>query len=98
MPDESQLSVIERVQRWWNARRAHHYRETFLGPDGTPHVHARKVLADLNRFCRVNSSTFDADPRTHALLEGRREVALRILAFLNVDSADIAPYVEVQNE
>ena len=98
MPDDDSLSIAERVQRMLNSRRAHHYRETFLGPDGTPHVHARKVLADLNRFCRVNASAFDADPRIHALIEGRREVALRILTLLNIDSATIAQFVEVQDE
>lgn len=36
------------------------------------------VMADLARFCRAGASTFHADPRTHALLEGRREVWLRI--------------------
>lgn len=37
-----------------------------------------EVLADLAKFCRANSPTFDADPRLHALQEGRREVWLRI--------------------
>lgn len=36
------------------------------------------VMADLARFCRAGHSTFHADARTHALLEGRREVWLRI--------------------
>jgi hypothetical protein len=81
-----------------NARRAFHYRETFLGPDGKPHVHAEKVLADLRRFCRVDDSTFDPDPRIHALLEGRRETAQRILTFLNIDRAELVRFVEVQDE
>lgn len=98
MPGETDPTIMQRIQKMWNARRAHHYRETFLGPDGQPHVHARKVLADLNRFCRVNASAYDPDPRTHALLEGRREVALRILSLLEIDSATIAQFVEVQNE
>jgi hypothetical protein len=36
------------------------------------------VLADLARFCRANESCFHADARLHAVLEGRREVWLRI--------------------
>jgi hypothetical protein len=38
----------------------------------------RAVLEDLKQFCRAESSTFNPDPRVHALLEGRREVYLRI--------------------
>lgn len=37
------------------------------------------VMEDLAVFCRANESTFSADPRVHALLEGRREVFLRIM-------------------
>lgn len=36
------------------------------------------VLEDLRRFCRAESECYDADPRMHALLEGRRETWLRI--------------------
>lgn len=43
----------------------------------------RIVLEDLAEFCRAEHSCFDADPRVHALLEGRREVWLRIMSHLN---------------
>ncbi len=39
---------------------------------------AQEVLKDLARFCRAHKSTFHADPRVHAVAEGRREVWLRI--------------------
>lgn len=39
---------------------------------------AKIVLLDLAKFCRAHDTTFDADPRQHAVLEGRREVFLRI--------------------
>ncbi len=42
------------------------------------------VLDDLARFCRAGSSTFDPDPRVHALLEGRKEVWTRIANHLNM--------------
>lgn len=48
------------------------YHQTFLNPVG------ERVLADLARFCRAHDSTFHTDPRVDALLEGRREVWLRI--------------------
>lgn len=48
------------------------YRKTFAGPL------AEIVLKDLARFCRAHESTFHADPRAHAVAEGRREVWLRL--------------------
>jgi len=42
------------------------------------------VLEDLAQFCRSNESTFHEDPRAHALLEGRREVWLRIQKHLQL--------------
>lgn len=89
---------LQLVQRLLNARRARHYKALFQDEDGELSVHGRKVLADLDRFCRGNASAFHADPRIHALLEGRREVLLRLLHFLNIDSATIAPFVEVIDE
>lgn len=44
-------------------------------------VYLEKVLKDLSRFCRAHDSTFHQDPRAHAILEGRREVFLRITKF-----------------
>ncbi len=41
-----------------------------------PAVH--DVMIDLARFCRANETCFHEDPRKHAVLEGRREVWLRI--------------------
>jgi len=38
----------------------------------------KAVLEDLSIFCRENESCFHADPRLHAVLEGRREVLLKI--------------------
>ena len=43
----------------------------------------RIVLEDLAEFCRAEATCFDADPRLHAVAEGRREVWLRICAHLN---------------
>lgn len=96
--DTMQRRAVELATRAINARRARHYRAVFLDADGDPSVHAEKVLADLRRFCRVNASTFHADPRIHALLEGRREVALRILTFIGLDSAELDSFVEVIDE
>ena len=54
------------------------YVAIFNGPQG------ETVLADLAKFCRATETTFHTDPRAHAVLEGRREVWLRIQQNLNL--------------
>lgn len=44
------------------------------------------VLQDLAQFCRANESTFHSDPRLAAMLDGRREVFLRIRDHLMLDT------------
>lgn len=43
------------------------------------------ALQDLKEFCRADQSTFHPDARMHAVLEGRREVWLRIQDHLKLD-------------
>lgn len=60
------------------------YKSTFDTPDG------KKVLADLRRFCRATLPTANVDNvHTTYLLEGRREVFLRILSHLQLTEDDI---------
>jgi hypothetical protein len=47
------------------------------------------VIKDLMRFCRARKSTFHIDPRAHALMEGRREVWLRIDQYSTTMPEDI---------
>lgn len=47
------------------------------------------VLSDLARFCRAHESTFDKDSRKHAVLEGRREVWLKIQEQLNLTEPEL---------
>lgn len=47
------------------------------------------VLKDLAKFCRAHESTYDPDPRVHAVLEGRREVWLRICHHLDLNSEQL---------
>jgi len=47
-------------------------------------VHVKEVLHDLARFCRAVDSTYHKDARAHAVLEGRREVFLRIQKHLKL--------------
>lgn len=46
--------------------------------------HIKQVLKDLAGFCRANTSSFHPDQRVHAVLEGRREVWLRIQQHLTL--------------
>lgn len=56
------------------------YQATF----GGARENRTSVWLDLERFCRANTTCFDPDPRIHAVLEGRREVWLRIQQHLNL--------------
>ena len=47
------------------------------------------VLKDLALFCRAEQSTFHQDARLHAVLEGRREVWLRIQEYLHSSEEQI---------
>ena len=63
--------------------RAHQYKLTFRSPPG------EAVMEDLARFCRAHESTFHADPRMHAVAEGRREVWLRIQNHLQLSPDEL---------
>lgn len=82
--------MAERFLSGMRLRRKRAYVAVFHGDDGRPSPPADIVLADLRDFCRARETTFDEDPRTHALLEGRREVWLRIAGHLHIDEATLA--------
>ena len=63
--------------------RKNDYVQTFMHPTG------QRVLVDLAKFCRASESCFHSDPRIHAVLEGRREVWLRIARHLNLNSQQL---------
>lgn len=48
-------------------------------------VFVQKVMKDLIKFCRARESAFHIDPRLNAVLEGRREVFLRIQDHTGLD-------------
>ena len=77
------------------------YRRLFLDGDGNVNVSAEIVLADLKRFCRVETSTVvvspvtkTIDPLAMAMAEGRREVWNRIQQYLQMADRDIAQLKE----
>lgn len=52
-------------------------------------VYLDVVLKDLAKFCRAHKPTYQQDPRAHALLEGRREVWLRITHHLQLSPDEL---------
>lgn len=69
------------------------YKSTFSGPQ------AEQVLADLRRFCRADVPTADVNnPNVTYLLEGRREVWLRVMSHLKLTDDDIYNLVENYND
>jgi hypothetical protein len=49
----------------------------------------QEVLIDLATFCRANESTFHEDARKAAMLDGRREVWLRIQNHLHLTAEEL---------
>lgn len=62
-----------------------HYQLTFNKQQPSDMI----VLADLEKFCRANESTFNNDPLTMAYLNGRRDVLLHVLNYLNLTTEQI---------
>jgi len=77
----------EKLYSAFRSRRSD-YLTTFNGPV------ADRVLADLAEFCRARETTFHTDERLHAVLEGRREVWLRINKYLNLTDREIQQLIE----
>lgn len=71
--------ILEKARDLLRSRKLS-YERTFVEKSAD----AQFVLKDLAKFCRANQSTYDPDPRIHAVLEGRREVWLRIQKYLNL--------------
>lgn len=67
----------------WMRGRKRAYQLCFESPAG------KQVLADLAVFCRATETCFHEDPRIHAVLEGRREVFLRIQKHLHLSSQEL---------
>lgn len=59
------------------------YKAAFAGATGAI------VLRDLEQFCRGSETCFHSDPRIHAVLEGRREVWLRLQKQLQLSPEDL---------
>ncbi len=83
--------MIDRV-RDFLITRAQAYHHTFSG------IYGEKVVADLAKFCRANSSTFHTDPRLEGIMQGRREVWLRIANHLNMTEEELYNHFNPKGE
>lgn len=76
--------MLELAKRYLSNRRTA-YQRVFARPD----VDVTIVLDDLAKFCRAHDSTFHVEHSASAVLEGRREVWLRIAHHLNLTEEQI---------
>jgi|TARA_R110000823_G_scaffold101164_1_gene217460 hypothetical protein len=72
--------------------RSQAYKQTFKG------IYGERVLKDLAGFCRANESTFNPDPRAEGILQGRREVWLRISKHLNLSDDQLQAHFNPKGE
>jgi hypothetical protein len=83
--------------RWRAILVGREYKRLFQQGDVTTRE-AEYVLADLRRFCRADRPTiFDRDAMTMARREGRREVFVRIVNFLNLDERAVQQLMELDD-
>ena len=91
--------ILNAFQKLFRRRTA--YRQLFLLDNGSPNPNAARVLADLKRFCKAQTSTVyvspiskTIDPLAMAMAEGRREVWNRIQSHLQISDQEISRLVE----
>lgn len=76
------MNVIQKARDLLQTRRQK-YQAVFDTPAG------KDVLADLARFCRAHETTVTPEARTTDILEGRREVWLRIQQHLRLTDDEL---------
>jgi hypothetical protein len=74
--------VIDHIRGFLRTR-IQAYRFSFDG------IHGERVLDDLAKFCRAHETTFHTDPRVEGIMQGRREVWLRITRHLNMTDEEL---------
>lgn len=70
-------------------RRLHHLSFAYNRVFDKQSPYTEDVLKDLAKFCRAYETTYHPDPRIHAVLEGRREVWLKIQEHLQLTMEEI---------
>ena len=85
------MNLIGKARSFLSTR-AQSYRVTF------DNVHGQRVLKDLARFCRAHQTTVHADERMTYVLEGRREVWLRIQQHLQLSDEELWQMLDGRQE
>lgn len=80
---------LERQQVEATKARLFNRQKAYLVLFGSDNLAGREVLEDLIVFCRAKKSCVDPDDRLTLVLEGRREVYLRIMEHLESSSEEL---------
>jgi len=83
--NKENIEAVEEQARELLAYNQQAYKQVF----NDENVFVKTVLEDLSDFCRAYQTTFHADQRLHAVLEGRREVWLRIMERLTLNTYEL---------
>ena len=83
MTDNSAWVTAEQASRDALAGRQTDYVKVFSSPVG------KRVLKDLMTFCRVGEVAIGTDDRTTNILQGRQEVATRILQHMKLPQEEL---------
>ena len=70
-----------------NIQRA--YRNIFGASDAKLNMDGKEVIADLKKFCRLDTSCASDDPCAISRIEGRREVMFHIMHKLHIDFEEV---------
>lgn len=90
------LSPIN-VLRWRSVQISRAYKELFRASETVLRRAGEIVLLDLREFCCARKTTFNKDPLIMARLEGRRDVFLRLAAYLNLDEETVQQLMEIDD-
>ena len=83
MSNESVWVTLEEASRDALLARQTDYVKVFSSPVG------KRVLKDLMTFCRVGEVAIGPDDRTTNILQGRQEVAVRILQHMKLSQEEL---------
>lgn len=83
-------------KRWWLGWL---WQALFVGQDGKVHRAGEILLSDLRGFAfgGPQATVFSSDPLMMARREGRREVFLRIVNYLNLDEDVVLQMMEIDD-
>ncbi len=97
------LELVEILQGRKAIELARCVKACFLDGEGGATLEGQRVIADIRKFAKMDEHSFlrdltgKIDPISMARIEGRREIALRLINLLELDPAAIRRFVEVDD-